>query len=59
MVDSYGGLAAFIVEPLFVRGEIRALLSVHELGSPRRWSADEIERVAAAGTALTHLLSRA
>ena len=42
MLDTYGGLAAQIVTPVFVGGELRAIISVHQLGSSRTWSDDEV-----------------
>jgi len=50
MLETYGGLAAQIVTPVVVEGQLRAILSLHQLGSPRRWTEAEIEscRTAAA-----------
>lgn len=43
MLDAYGGLAAQIVTPVFVDGELKAIVSLHQLGSPRTWSETEAE----------------
>ena len=43
MLDVYGGLAAQIVTAVEARGEVAAILSVHQLGAPRSWTADEIK----------------
>jgi GAF domain-containing protein len=42
MLEVYGGLAAQIVTPVMVEGDVAAILSLHHLGSPRRWTAVEI-----------------
>lgn len=42
MLDAYGGLAAQIVTPILERGRLRAVVSLHQLGRPRSWSADEV-----------------
>jgi GAF domain-containing protein len=44
MLDAYGGLAAQIVTPVFKGSRVAAILSLHQLGEPRRWTADEIRR---------------
>jgi GAF domain-containing protein len=50
MRETYGGLAAQIVTPVTTDGRVRGIVSLHQLGSPRRWTEAEIEacRVAAA-----------
>ena len=56
MLDAYGGLAAQIVTPV-VRGEkIVAIVSVHQLGSPRAWTDDEIVAATAAADRVGELL---
>ena len=52
MLEVYGGLAAQIVTAVEARGEVAAILSVHQLGAPRRWTAGEIEACSRAATAL-------
>jgi GAF domain-containing protein len=37
MLDTYGGLAAQIVTPIFVDGRLEAIVSLHVLGDPRTW----------------------
>ena len=53
MLDVYGGLAAQIVTAVKARGEVAAILSVHQLGAPRRWTAGEIDACSRAAAALT------
>ena len=42
MLDAYGGLAAQIVTPVFDGDRLSAVVSLHQLGRPRPWSADDI-----------------
>ena len=42
MLDTYGGLAAQVVTPIFDGDRLRAVVSLHQLGQARRWSADDI-----------------
>jgi GAF domain-containing protein len=42
MLETYGGLAAQVVTPIHVGGDLAGILSVHQLGTPRRWSAEDI-----------------
>lgn len=53
MRELYGGLAAQIVTPVFVGGDVAGIISLHQLGEPRHWTEEEIEacRVAAARVA--------
>jgi GAF domain-containing protein len=41
MLDTYGGLAAQIVTPIFVDGRLAAIVSLHVLGEPRAWTDDD------------------
>jgi GAF domain-containing protein len=43
MLDVYGGLAAQIVTSVVVDGRVVGIVSVHQLGAARRWTAEEIE----------------
>jgi GAF domain-containing protein len=52
----YGGLAAQIVTPVVVGDRVAGIVSVHQLGSPRRWTADEIESCTAAAAEVAELL---
>ena len=56
MRETYGGLAAQIVTPVLTDGRLAAIVSLHQLGSPRRWTADEIEACRAAATRVGELL---
>jgi GAF domain-containing protein len=42
MLASYGDLRAQIVTPVHVDGELAGIISLHHLGSPRRWSPGEV-----------------
>jgi GAF domain-containing protein len=56
MLETYGGLAAQIVTPIFVEGRLRAILSLHQLGTPRRWTQVEIDRATEAAERVRSLL---
>ncbi|MGH2451578.1 MAG: GAF domain-containing protein [Candidatus Limnocylindria bacterium] len=56
MLGVYGGLAAQIVTPVFVDGRLAAIVSLHQLGAPRRWSDDERALAAEAGERVRALL---
>jgi GAF domain-containing protein len=56
MRETYGGLAAQIVTPVLAGGRLAGIVSLHQLGSPRRWSEDEIEACRAAATRVGELL---
>ncbi len=49
MLQAYGGLAAQIVTPIFEAGKLVAIVSLHQLGTPRHWT--EEDAAAAAQTA--------
>lgn len=38
MLDAYGGLAAFMVFPIFDGDDLAATIAVHHLGEPREWT---------------------
>jgi GAF domain-containing protein len=56
MLETYGGLAAQIVTPVVAGGRLAAIVSVHQLGAPRRWSQAEIDAAAAAAARIGELL---
>jgi GAF domain-containing protein len=56
MLGVYGGLAAQIVTAVEARGEVAAILSVHQLGSPRRWTTAEAQACRRAATVLADLV---
>ena len=56
MRETYGGLAAQIVTPVLVEGRVAGIVSLHQLGSPRRWTEEEIEACRAAATRVGELL---
>lgn len=56
MLAVYGGLGAQIVTPIVVDGQLVAILSLHQLGAPRQWTADEIASATAAAARVQELL---
>ena len=42
MLETYGGLAAQIVTPIVRESRLVAIVSLHQLGNPRRWTEGEI-----------------
>ena len=56
MLSVYGGLAAQIVTPVLREGRLEAILSLHQLGAPRRWTADEVATAARAAERVGELL---
>jgi GAF domain-containing protein len=56
MLETYGGLAAQIVTPIFARGRLVAILSLHQLGAPRDWSEEDSAACARAATRVSELL---
>jgi GAF domain-containing protein len=56
MRETYGGLAAQIVTPVLANGRLAGIVSVHQLGSPRRWTEDEIEACTATAARVGQLL---
>lgn len=56
MLETYGGLAAQIVTPVFRDGGLVAIVSLHQLGWPRRWNEDEIAAASRAAERAGELL---
>jgi GAF domain-containing protein len=56
MLDTYGGLAAQIVTPILRDGHLVAIVSLHQLGKPRRWTRDEIRAASFAAQRVGELL---
>jgi GAF domain-containing protein len=56
MREVYGGLAAQIVTPVVRDGDVAGIVSLHQLGEPRRWTPDEIEACRAAAADVGGLL---
>ena len=56
MLAAYGGLAAQIVTPVFLDGRLAAIVSLHQLEAPRRWTTGERALAAAAGERVRALL---
>jgi GAF domain-containing protein len=56
MLEAYGGLAAQIVTPVIQDGALRAIVSVHQLGTPRHWTDEEIAAATSAAERVGALL---
>jgi hypothetical protein len=56
MLDTYGGLAAQIVTSVPGEQGVAAILSVHQLGSPRAWTDDEVRACTDAATRIAEAL---
>jgi GAF domain-containing protein len=56
MLDVYGGVVAQIVTAVESDGEVAAILSVHQLGRPRRWTRAETDACRLAAEELATLL---
>jgi GAF domain-containing protein len=56
MLETYGGLTAQIVTAVVADGGVAAIVSVHQLGSPRRWSEDEVDACRLAAACIAELL---
>jgi GAF domain-containing protein len=56
MRETYGGLSAQIVTPVLAGGRVAAIVSLHQLGSPRRWTDEEIEACNATASRVAGLL---
>jgi GAF domain-containing protein len=56
MLETYGGLAAQIVTPIFVDGQLTAIVSLHVLGEPRSWTDDDAAACAEAAERVRELL---
>jgi GAF domain-containing protein len=56
MLEAYGGLAAQIVTPVMRDGRLEAILSLHQLGEPRAWTAEEVEAASRAADRVGELL---
>lgn len=56
MRETYGGLAAQIVTPVLVGDRLAAILSLHQLGEPRAWTAQDVEMCTNAATRVGALL---
>jgi GAF domain-containing protein len=56
MRETYGGLAAQIVTPVLAAGRVVGIISLHQLGSSRHWTGEEIEACRAAALRVGELL---
>jgi len=56
MLETYGGLAAQIVTPIFADDRLEAIISVHVLGAPRSWSDEDAATCSRAAVRVQELL---
>ena len=56
MLDTYGGLGAQIVTPVFAGDRLTAIVSLHQLGAPRVWTKDEVAACTLATARVAELL---
>jgi GAF domain-containing protein len=56
MLDTYGGLAAQIVTPIFADDRLRAIVSVHQLGAKREWTGAEVAACTDAAARVAELI---
>lgn len=56
MLEAYGGLAAQIVTPVMRDGRLEAIVSLHQLGQPRTWTAEEVAAARDAASRVEELL---
>lgn len=56
MLELYGGLRAQIVTPIVREGRVTAIVSLHQLGRPRRWTPSEIAVASEAAKTVGELL---
>jgi GAF domain-containing protein len=56
MLEAYGGLAAQIVTPVFHDRQLVAIVSLHQLGSPRHWTAQDVATASRAAERVGELL---
>jgi GAF domain-containing protein len=56
MLNTYGGLAAQIVTPILEGDRLKAVVSLHQLGRSRRWSADDVAAATRAAGEVGNLL---
>lgn len=56
MLETYGGLAAQIVTPIFRDGGLRAIVSLHELKGSRVWSGRDVAAAARTAERVAELL---
>jgi GAF domain-containing protein len=58
LIELYGGMAAFIATPVWVDGRLAGVISLHQLGHARKWSAADVAAAAAAGESVRVVLER-
>jgi GAF domain-containing protein len=56
MLATYGGLAAQVVTPIVVGDRLAAILSLHQLGTPRSWTDAEVTACTSTADRVAQLL---
>jgi len=56
MRETYGGLAAQIVTPVMPDGSVKGIVSLHQLGSARHWTDEEIDACRASAARVAELI---
>lgn len=56
MLEVYGGMRAQIVTPVLREGRVVGIVSLHQLGSPRHWTPEEVAACTSAAASLAELL---
>ncbi|MGH3013191.1 MAG: GAF domain-containing protein [Gaiellaceae bacterium] len=57
MLAAYGGLAAQVVTPVLVDERLAAIVSLHQLGAPRRWRTEDLELASRAAERVRALIA--
>jgi GAF domain-containing protein len=56
MLETYGGLAAQVVTPIVLGDRLAAIVSLHQLGTPRAWTDAEVAACSATADRVVQLL---
>jgi len=56
MLERYGGLAAQVVTPIILGDRLAAIVSLHQLGTPRSWTDDEVAACTSTADRVAQLL---
>ena len=58
LIELYGGMAAFIATPVWLRDRLEGVISLHQLGHAREWSEADVAAAATAGDSVRAVLER-
>ncbi len=56
MLETYGGLAAQVVTPIILGDRLAAIVSLHQLGTPRAWTDAEVAACTSTADSVAQLL---